>query len=268
LFGECRMEQVQNDLRRSQGAKNELAERRAIERSMQRPQLMEYNNEPVPTEPQPRSGGAAGLARVIGAGRKKKMAMKMEKEVEAESEDEMHGGAYKQGKMLGEHIKKLHGEGFLGDLVKGIASLFGMGAAGAGMAGAGMAGAGRAGGGMAGGKTYQVAHAKMSPAMDGLAGQALGGQDVPPGGVAPVAYGNVPQAPKSFERNSVGMGRAGGGMAGAGTLKITHSGEGMAGGEKKKKAPTARGLMVSRLMKEKGMSLGEASRYIKEHGGV
>jgi hypothetical protein len=261
------MEQVQNDLRRAQGAKNELAERRALEKSMQRPQLMEYNNEPVPTEPQPRSGGAAGLARVVGAGRKKKAmamkkAMEMEKESESESE-KMEGGAYSQGRMLGEHIKKLHGEGFLGDLVKGISSLFGMGAA-----GGGMAGAGRAGGGMAGGKTYQVAHAMMSPAMDGLAGQALGGQDVPPGGVAPVAYGNVPQAPKSFQRNSVGMGRAGGGMAGAGTLHITHSGMGAAGGEKKKRAPSQRGQMISRLMKEKGMSLGEASKYIKEHGGV
>lgn len=37
-----------------------------------------------------------------------------------------------------------------------------------------------------------------------------------------------------------------------------------------KKAPSAarkaRGAMVSKLMKEKGMSLGEASKYIKEHG--
>ena len=29
-----------------------------------------------------------------------------------------------------------------------------------------------------------------------------------------------------------------------------------------------RGAMVSKLMKEKGMTLGEASKYIKEHGGV
>ena len=33
-------------------------------------------------------------------------------------------------------------------------------------------------------------------------------------------------------------------------------------------ARRARGQMVSRLMREKGMSLGEASRYIKEHGSA
>lgn len=39
---------------------------------------------------------------------------------------------------------------------------------------------------------------------------------------------------------------------------------------KKKRAPSdarkKRGAMMSKLMKEKGMSLGEASKYIKEHG--
>jgi len=41
-------------------------------------------------------------------------------------------------------------------------------------------------------------------------------------------------------------------------------------GGKKTRAPSAarkaRGAMVSKLMREKGMTLGEASKYIKEHG--
>jgi len=42
-------------------------------------------------------------------------------------------------------------------------------------------------------------------------------------------------------------------------------GDSCSGMGKQKRAPTARGLMVKKLMKEKGMSLGEASKYIKEH---
>ena len=36
-------------------------------------------------------------------------------------------------------------------------------------------------------------------------------------------------------------------------------------GAGKKKAPTARGQLVSKLMKEHGMTLGQASKHIKEH---
>ena len=63
------MEQIQNKLRLAQRAKNEMANARAMEKQAQRPQMLAYDNEPVPTEPQPMSGGDAGLARVIGAGR-------------------------------------------------------------------------------------------------------------------------------------------------------------------------------------------------------
>ena len=42
-------------------------------------------------------------------------------------------------------------------------------------------------------------------------------------------------------------------------------GESCSGMGKQKRAPTARGMMVKKLMKEKGMSLGQASKYIKEH---
>ena len=38
------------------------------------------------------------------------------------------------------------------------------------------------------------------------------------------------------------------------------------GGEKKPRAKTARGALVSKIMKEHGLSLGQASKYIKENG--
>jgi len=47
-------------------------------------------------------------------------------------------------------------------------------------------------------------------------------------------------------------------------------GEGVTSGGRKKRQASAktkeRGAMVSKLMREKGMSLGEASKYIKTHG--
>ena len=101
----------------------------------------------------------------------------------------------------------------------------------------------------------QVSHAMMSPAQAGLAGQALGGQDVPPGGVAPVAYGNAPQAPSSFKRNTVG------GMVrkAPATAPAAMKGTG---------ARSARGQAIAKLMREKNMTLPEASRYLKQHGSA
>ena len=69
-------------------------------------------------------------------------------------------------------------------------------------------------------------------------------------------------------------------MEGSGKLKIQHMADGegeeiVTGGRKKKakRAPASasdarrkRGAMVSKLMKEHGMTLGEASKHIKEHG--
>jgi hypothetical protein len=147
----------------------------------------------------------------------------------------------------------------------------------------------------------EVSHAMMSPAQQGLQGQALGGQDVPPGGLAPVAYGNVPQAPASFKRNAVGMGRpsgAGKKMACGGAVTQKGREDEKLGMEMKglkdkvamvvarKKAPvggaccntctggvasgagkksSARGQMISKIMKSKGMTLGQASKYLKEN---
>jgi len=71
-----------------------------------------------------------------------------------------------------------------------------------------------------------------------------------------------------------GLGTSGGGPEmGArcvGGLKTgRYEGQGQSGGKAKRPASEkmkARGAMVSKLMKEKGMTLGQASKYIKEHG--
>ena len=209
------MEQIQNELRKAGLAKRGLARHRAMELGMKHPQLMEFDNQPEPTEPPMRgSGGDAGLARLVGRGkskkscggtngvmrggflgalaslalpligklfgngkmtkdahdelstrlnggmfgipplismigklfgngkmtkdahdaivavlRKKKGKKNSASEVEMSDSDsesdsgKMSGGARHQGKMLGDHLVKLHGEGFFDDFAKGFMSV-------------------------------------------------------------------------------------------------------------------------------------------------
>ena len=241
------MEEIQNEMRANRGKKEAMRDVRAIEKMARHNQLSRHSNQLVPSDPNGMppsgsnlrklnglgSGGEAGLARVVGKG-KRNVAKKCEDS--DSSDEEMEGGRKYMGKMLAKHLMEQHGGRYMKKFMKGMGGI-------------------------------QVEHAMMAPA---LAHTASGGQDVPPGGMAPRAYGNAPQAPASFQRNTVGMGMAGSGklkithdgeMAGAGKLKITHGGE-------KPKRTNARGQMISKLMKEHGMSLPEASRYIKEHGSA
>lgn len=345
------MEQIQNQLRMTQTAKNKLANMRALELESKHPQLTAYDNQPEPSEPiyGSGSGGEAGLRRIVGTGRRaKKMEggflpllaaavplisslfgrgemtkdahdklMKLTrkrkigdqtklhggfwgvlaslaapligklfgkgqmtktahdelmkvfgksngtmKEMESESEDEgegeVKGGAMRQGSMLAKHIEGKYGMPYLRSFIDGMSKS--APAVSAVVKGRGshkmMRGCGT---------SMLAIHAPMSSALSGEEGAALGGQDVPPGGEAPMAYGNPPQAPASFQRNTVGMGyagagRAGGARAGAGKLKIIHE-----GGAKPKRS-NARAAVVKRVMAEKGMSMIEASKYVKEHG--
>jgi hypothetical protein len=64
----------------------------------------------------------------------------------------------------------------------------------------------------------------------------------------------------SMGLSALGYGNTGGRRRGRGQTGGASTG----GGD----ARRARGQMVSRLMREKGMSLGEASRYIKQHGSA
>jgi hypothetical protein len=63
---------------------------------------------------------------------------------------------------------------------------------------------------------------------------------------------------------SMGLSALGYGQTGGRRRGGAQTGGAMTGGDARK----ARGQMVSRLMREKGMSLGEASRYIKQNGGA
>jgi hypothetical protein len=261
------MEEIQNEMRVNQGAKNLLGKARAMERMYERKNYTKYDPTLEPLNPRgmPPSGsnlkklnglgrgGAneAGLQRVIGTGKsgKKKMcggyvpdsnrinnAAGGDKGDESDtSDEEMEGGRKHMGKMLAKHLSEVHGGRYLKKFLKGMGGI-------------------------------EVAHARQSPAMTGLAGSALGGQDVPPGGVAAVAYGTPPQAPASFKRNTVGLGRGADAPAtrrGGGKLTITHGGADMQGCAKPKRT-NARGQAIAKLMRERGCSLAEASRMLKE----
>jgi hypothetical protein len=132
--------------------------------------------------------------------------------------------------------------------------------------------------------------------MVGLPGQALGGQDVPPGGIAPQAYGSAPQAPASFKRNTIDVGSEGllpypsaargagrklkhsapsvhstlndmdGGVVVGNPGHPSHSRKGVQQAKVVGGARSARGEMIKKIMKEKGLSLGQASKYLKENG--
>jgi len=83
--------------------------------------------------------------------------------------------------------------------------------------------------------------------------------------------GRVANPPASFERNTVGMGQPANMMVSPNRHHLGGMG-GLVGGKKKraKASPSdarrKRGQEVSRLMKQEGMTLGQASKHIKEHG--
>jgi hypothetical protein len=298
------MEEIQNTMRATQGRKLALRDARALERFAKNPQLGD-SNFLIPTDPDhgigedgapipvsqlrggTMSGGDAGLQRIIGKGKGKKMMM------DAGSNGMMEGGAMHEGKMFGKQIKGVHGgasaakfleSGIGKELMMKMGQMKGgafskefregfmeaMNDEDEALSYSAKRGKGK---GMMpeitpGGDGREVAHARMMSARFGNRGAAMGGQDVPVDGISPVAYGNAPQAPASFQRNTVGMGRAAT-MEGCGKLQIEvkHGDEMMKGGAmKKKRQPSARNIAISKLMRGGGMSLAEDSRHIKEHG--
>ena len=246
-------------MRDNQGKRLALADRRATELALKHPQLMDDNQlEPIKAE-RKRGGGMAGLARVVG-GRKKKVE-------ESESDEELEGGA-KHGKKFARHLLENNGKEFVEQFLKGYHSAMKGGSDGLIMDNKTKARMGRMKqtGGALPPAGLEVEHALMSPAKVGLPGASLGGQDVPPNGLAPVAYGSAPQAPASFKRNTVGLGAQyplPSAQVGTGRKKkavVIEEATVVKGG-----ARAQRGAAISKLMKEKGMTLGEASRYLKEH---
>jgi len=281
------MEQIQNDLRANQGSKMMLGKRRAMEKFEKHPQLA-LDNEIKPTEEQVTGGGSidARMKRVIGAGRRKGGA-KAGAGLCGASNGVMEGGAKAEGAALAKHLEQLHGAGWLGDFWDGFKSVvqpvaniasflpgpvgtaakvasgvLGLGGAKAGAGQQFLPGAVRKGRGRprklsggAGGGTYSAPPAGLEVE------HAVADSQLAPNVRPAVAYGNPPQASTSFKKNTVGMGK----MAGAGMPDMA---ECMAGAGKKTRKPSARGAMISKLMKEKGLTLGQASKYLKEHGSA
>lgn len=265
------MEQIQNDLRANQGSKMAMSKRRAVEKYEQHPQLS-IDNEIKETEEQMSGGGSidARMKRVVGAGRRKGGA-KAGAGMCGASNGVMEGGARSEGMALAKHLEKLHGAGWLGDFWDGFKSVvqpvaniasFLPGPVGtAAKVASGVLGLGGAKGRGRPRKIAGGAGTTSAPGAGIEVEHAVADSQLAPNVRPALAYGNPPQASASFKKNSVGMGR----MRGCG---MPDDVECLAGGAKKTRKPSARGAMISKLMKEKGMTLGEASKYLKEHGSA
>ena len=268
------MEETQTALRAARSLLLEKRDARAMEKLSRKPQLM-GSNELVPTVPKPMvGGGEAGLRRIAGSGRRPRMEKTPNRPAESkalvEDADELREHAVAQGKRLAEELHKIRGGAYMKHFMTGMGHM--------------------------GGRS-RSASPERGPASEMMVGGAMpmhGGvavlPDIQPG------YGNPPQAPQSFQRNTVGMGKMQKKMMKAAKeeamedqdamrmkqvqevkgLKARknmylHSDmeqakvEDMSGGVKVYKRKL-RGAAMSRLMKEKGMTLGEAAKYIKQHG--
>jgi hypothetical protein len=253
------MEETLNMIREARPRLLAKANRRAAERQLfeMRPAGLEENatdNEPKKGDDDDRmlkGGNEAGLRRVVGMGRKRQTKKDKEDEKlaaeirglkgrghcadsDSSDSDEETGGARLAGRMLKEHIEKIHGGRYARRFLKG----------------AGLVGAefGRPNG-------REVAHAVMTGP---VAGRARGGENLVPGAVAPVALGNPPQAPKSFARNSIGQSRAG-----AANPAATVHGSGSAGAGAANKRQE-RGRQIAQIMRDRNCNLAEASRILKQ----
>lgn len=226
-------------LRNLRAGQSELAQRRALEYAARKPQLLVFDNEPKPIEGAGAyEGGEKGIARLVG--RRKGGAMKKKSRSPS---PELEGAGFMDdlgmvGDLMAQSFKRMFGGAKMCDYDKEMPKKLEGGAG-----------------------VQQLAHARM--ASGGLPGAARTGAIVPPGGVAPVAYGNPPQAPKSFARNDVMLDRAARGGAGATGAGLT--GGGVTGGAAASKR-AERGRKIAMIMREKGMTLPQASAYLKKHG--
>lgn len=249
------MEEILNEKRATASRKYALAAERAAEKAAKHPQLGD-SNEIIPTDPtgMPHGGSKdniSGLQRVIGRGRRRVAAAPAAPPPSPDQDP--HG----MGKALARHLRKLHGGAFMKGFATGMSSTRSRSSS---PEEAPCRGKGRP---MESGKRIpdpaglEVTHAKPGRR--------------PPNAVPAQAYGSPPQAPASFAKNSVGMGmpdpsvkaarrRRAEPMNSAPTTTAPVEGSGRS--DKRR----SRGAMISKLMKEHGMSLGEASRYLKTHG--
>lgn len=220
---------------------SQMSDARALERLAKHPQTATPSPGPaVAIAKRVTGGGDAGLARLVGQGKK------MHKEEKMESDDEMEmleGGARHQGKALLKHLAALHGGAYAKEFIEGM------------MDDEEREEKPKAARKVRGGAGMFA----VSEAPKGVPGLPAGGATVAPGAMAPTAAGAVPFAPASFKRNTVGMGKSK--MA---AVAVAHSMPAevaaMKGGKR-----SERGQKIAKLMREHKMSLAEASKYLKEH---
>jgi hypothetical protein len=270
------------------GVAMKLADRRALEKQAQHPQRMgagrmgskmgledtKFESEESEEEKE-MTGGASPesrLTRLVGGGRKKKPSAKQiaEKHLEAHqlAHEAMggakHSEAFLQGGALSKHLRELHGDGFFDDFAKGFMSVI------------------RPFASIAKPILAVVPHPAARAASAGLSALGLGKgkrkSELYGGNTDPITgatdIGRVANPPPSFARNTVGMGvrrhrvveSTGGEYADQVSTGLTGSGKKTRAKASEGDARKLRGAAVSRLMKEKGMTLGEASKHIKEHG--
>lgn len=259
------MEQRQNDLRASQGVKMNLARTRAMEKFEKHPQLA-ISSEIIPTEEQVvNTGGSidSRMKRVIGSGKKKGKGVLQITHggaVSGSSDGVMRGGAYGEGMKLAKHLETLHGAGWLSDFWEGVKSVVKPIANVASFIPGPIGTIGKVASGVMG---LGVEDKETKRFVKKLKG-GYGGTTAPPAGIevenavadsqlAPnvvpsSVYGNTPQPSPAFIKNMVGMG--------------SHMEGGM---KKQKRAPSARNMKISQLMKGSGMTLAQASKYLKDH---
>lgn len=266
------MEETQTALRAARSLLLDKRDARAMEKLARKPQLM-GSNQLVATVPKPMTGGGeAGLRRVAGSGRGRPRMEKLpnrpaESAELREDADELREHAVSEGRRLAEELHKIRGGAYMKHFMSGMGKL-------------------------------EITHGDESSSDEEMKGCGKppmhGGVGVLPD-IVP-GYGNPPQAPQSFQRNTVGMGKAAKKMMKAAKEEAIEDQdamrmkqvqevkglkarknmslhrdmeqakvEDMSGGVKVDKRKL-RGAAISRLMKEKGMSLGEAAKHIKEHG--
>lgn len=170
--------------------------------------------------------------------------------------------AHAMGRELGHRIKELHGEGFLDDLVSGIGSVVGK-----------IFGAGSPAGAPASESAVAVYSKGVAPRRivpNGIDSKAQQAPDYAPkwfresgdiagGAKAPFRTMDAAQTKKVMEKVAEGI-------AARKAAKAPMSGAGLSGGKRAlSERQIKRNALVKKLMAEKGMKLGEASRYIKEH---
>jgi hypothetical protein len=262
------MEQQFEEMVKNRGKLRQMAVRRARENLEKKPQI-EMPVELMNTEEREKmadainkvSGGEKGLRRVIG---RRKGKGKMDEEMSSDEEAEVEvfaGGAKMLGRRFAEHLSGLHNKDYMNDFMEGYKAGIGE------TNGVMMKGGIMTQGDAPGGRRFkpsglQVNTSELTPVAKSLPGSGTTGANIPPGGVGPKAYGGVPYAPASFKRNSVNVGQD---LPGYSAIR----GSGKKASEKKPVvkggAKHTRGQMISMLMKQKGMNLGEASKYLKEH---